>query len=295
MNDQREVETPFGRPARFALVSCVKSKHRRPMPAADLYTSTLFLGLRAYAEEYADAWYILSAKHGLLDPGQVIEPYEKTLNRMPIAERRRWAREVNDALAHTLPEGAEVIMLAGQRYREDLVPELRRRGHDVTIPLEGLSFGKQLQFLADPASRDMAPPSTPHTEPATANPERGGPTAPTRQERAGPQAPPRPVTFEVTSGRTLSRLTSRAAVLDAIAECDRLGRDEFLARHGFGPARRFFLEHGGRHYDSKAIVGVAFGNQFPDEGPLRSEEFSGGVATVQRKLEDLGFSLEVVR
>jgi 5-methylcytosine-specific restriction protein A len=49
----------------------------------------------------------------------------------------------------------------------------------------------------------------------------------------------------------------------------------------------------GKHYDSKAIVGAAYGFQFPEKGPLRGAQFSGGENTVERKLEQLGF--EVVR
>ena len=40
-------------------------------------------------------------------------------------------------------------------------------------------------------------------------------------------------------------------------------------------------------------MGAAFGHQFPEEGPLRHEDFSGGEATVVSKLQSLGF--EVVR
>lgn len=134
---------------RVALVSCVKSKRSSPTPARDLYTSPLFVGLRAYAERKADRWYILSAQYGLVEPSQVLRPYEKTLNRMPRAERDEWASRVQGQLASVVPNGAEVIMLAGQRYREDLIPFLKRRGHSVSIPLEGLPFGKQLQFLKE--------------------------------------------------------------------------------------------------------------------------------------------------
>jgi diadenosine tetraphosphate (Ap4A) HIT family hydrolase len=92
----------------------------------------------------------------------------------------------------------------------------------------------------------------------------------------------------------LSALTSRRAVLQAIDEFDRLGRDAFLAKYGYGPARRYFLEHDGRHYDSKAIVGVAHGHQYPNRGPLANTEFSGGHQTVQKKLEELGFLVLVL-
>ena len=87
----------------------------------------------------------------------------------------------------------------------------------------------------------------------------------------------------------LSALNERSAVLRAIGEYDELGREAFLARYGYGPSRSYFLEHNGKEYDSKAIAGVAVGKQFPSEGPLRQDQFSGGDATVRAKLESLGF------
>lgn len=90
---------------------------------------------------------------------------------------------------------------------------------------------------------------------------------------------------------SLSDLTSRDAVLAAIAEHDAIGQQEFLSRYGFGPATRYLLEHDGRRYDSKAIAGVAHGKQHPQAGPLRSQDFSGGLLTVTRALEKLGFRI----
>lgn len=93
----------------------------------------------------------------------------------------------------------------------------------------------------------------------------------------------------------LTDLTSSAAVNDALDEFDALGRDAFLDKYGFGQAREYFVRRGNRLYDSKAIVGAAFGYQFPGHGPLNAAAFSGGEATVQRKLEELGFEVVVVR
>ena len=90
--------------------------------------------------------------------------------------------------------------------------------------------------------------------------------------------------------RRPSQVTSRAAVLAAIKKCDELGREEFLSHNGYGPARGYFLRHDDRTYDSKAIVGVAFGFQHSTK-PLRSDEFSGGARRVQPVLERLGFSV----
>ena len=78
----------------------------------------------------------------------------------------------------------------------------------------------------------------------------------------------------------------------AAAEFDRLRREAFLDRYGFGRARTYFLVHGGRRYDSKAVVGVAHGFDRPDLGPLRPQDFSGGEATVAAHLRALGFQVE---
>lgn len=82
-------------------------------------------------------------------------------------------------------------------------------------------------------------------------------------------------------------LTSNKAVIQAIEECDQLGRDAFLKKYGFGYSRLYPLEYQGRLYDSKAIAGVAFGKQHG--APLRANEFSGGVAVVIPVLKKLGF------
>jgi hypothetical protein len=87
----------------------------------------------------------------------------------------------------------------------------------------------------------------------------------------------------------LADLTSPEAVVAALDEFDRLGRDSFLKQHSFGPARRYFLRRDGRYYDSKAIAGVAYGYEHPEQGPLAPAEFAGGEHTVKAKLEELGF------
>ena len=93
----------------------------------------------------------------------------------------------------------------------------------------------------------------------------------------------------------LSRLRSPAAVQSALDEFATLGRTAFLNRYGFGKSRDFLVRNpaNGELCDSKAIVGVAYGFQYPTKGPLRPSDFSGGEATVVPKLQSLGF--EVVR
>lgn len=91
---------------------------------------------------------------------------------------------------------------------------------------------------------------------------------------------------------TLNKL-ARWAVEAALDEFVRVGRDAFLQKYRYGPARDYFvLHHVTREpCDSKAVVGAAYGLQFPDHGPLRPQDFSGGQATVVRVLRGLGFDL----
>jgi len=87
----------------------------------------------------------------------------------------------------------------------------------------------------------------------------------------------------------LTKLTDPGAVTRAMREADRLGRSAFLEKYGFGTAREYFVEHNGRYYDSKAITAVAYGLQYPKEGPLRWQDFSGGKYSVEIALGRLGF------
>lgn len=84
------------------------------------------------------------------------------------------------------------------------------------------------------------------------------------------------------AGITLrGRKVTRAKVLAAIAECDRLGKKVFLERHGYRDSVRWHLRHNGLSYPSKAILGVAAG--------LKADEFFGGAAHTVSQLAALGF------
>ncbi|GAA4094634.1 HNH endonuclease signature motif containing protein [Actinomadura miaoliensis] len=86
----------------------------------------------------------------------------------------------------------------------------------------------------------------------------------------------------------LSAIT-RDAILNAVAECDRLGQQRFLAQYGYAPSRNYWLHHNGTYYDSKAIVGVAY--RHVSGRPLAADDFSGGRQTVGRLLTKLGFEV----
>lgn len=132
----------------IALVSCVKSKREYACAAKDLYVSPRFRLSRSIAESRADCWFILSARHGLVDPNDVISPYEQTMKTAKITERREWARNVYEAICGLTLGDSTILLLAGFDYAGQLVPLLRHRGHRVIQPLEGLTQGRGLSLLS---------------------------------------------------------------------------------------------------------------------------------------------------
>ncbi len=66
---------------RIGLVGCCKKKLDRAAPARELYQSDLFKSSVAWLEarDELDGWAILSAKHRLVMPDDVIYPYELSL------------------------------------------------------------------------------------------------------------------------------------------------------------------------------------------------------------------------
>ena len=150
-------EAPASESAAFptgalCLVSCAARKMRHSAPAEDLYRSDWFRKARRFAEARGWPWFILSAKHGLLEPEQVIAPYDKTLKKMRVAERRVWAEGCLEAIGPHLVGVKSVVFLAGKTYREFLEPALRDRGIEVHVPMAGLRQGEQLAWLKDHTS-----------------------------------------------------------------------------------------------------------------------------------------------
>lgn len=126
------------------LVACVAAKLDRAAEARDLYVSPWFRKARAYVERTGSPWLILSAKHGLIAPSTVIEPYEATLGDMGASARRLWGARVLDELARVVDGRAPLIVLAGRNYRDPLWPSI---AHRATAPMGGMGIGEQLAFL----------------------------------------------------------------------------------------------------------------------------------------------------
>ena len=129
------------------LVSCVGPKLEDSAPARDLNVSPWFRKARSYVERRGAPWFILSAKYGAVHPDTVIPPYDMSLNTMSVEYRRQWSKRVLAQLEPHLAGVDTVVVLAGQRYREYLLPGWERRGLRVCVPMKGLRIGEQLRWL----------------------------------------------------------------------------------------------------------------------------------------------------
>jgi hypothetical protein len=129
------------------LVGCGAKKAPRVAQAKDLYLGDLFQKSRAYVESLGASWLILSAKWGTLHPDASIRPYDESLNNKSREARFSWAVLVMLRLRLIISPGDRVVILAGEKYREFLIPELQELGAKVEVPLKGLGIGKQLAWL----------------------------------------------------------------------------------------------------------------------------------------------------
>ena len=133
--------------SKVVLISCVSKKLTHKAKAKDLYVSPLFKFNLKYAKLLnPDKIFILSAKYGLVNLEEEIEPYDKTLNKMKSNERQLWAGKVISKLENVIDlKNDEIIFLAGKRYREYLTPSIT----NYSAPMRHLGIGKQLKFLKD--------------------------------------------------------------------------------------------------------------------------------------------------
>jgi hypothetical protein len=86
---------------------------------------------------------------------------------------------------------------------------------------------------------------------------------------------------------------TRADVLRAIKEYDRLGPERFFSEHGFAPTTTYELVRAERRYPPKAILGVAY--EFATGQRLQSSDFEGGKSGAVKALGELGFTVQEKR
>lgn len=128
------------------LIQCTDSKVSdnpdEVFRAKDLYMeSTYFEKMRTWAEARETPWYILSAKHGLLAPNEIVSPY----NERGISK----AQAISVAVALDGIGVDRVDICAGRDYTEHLIAELDRDGIEVVEHFAGERIGTRMASLAE--------------------------------------------------------------------------------------------------------------------------------------------------
>ncbi|MEI6286943.1 MAG: tetratricopeptide repeat protein [Bacillota bacterium] len=127
------------------LISCVLKKRKNVTKAKDMYISDYFKKMWEYAQlQKPDKIFILSAKYGLLSPEDEIAPYEVTLKKMTDREVAMWSQNVLEKLRTICDlERDSFTVLAGTTYHKYISRYLK----NIEIPMDGLTFGRCLQWL----------------------------------------------------------------------------------------------------------------------------------------------------
>jgi hypothetical protein len=112
-----------------------------PTTAADLFRSPGFTRARLLAEASGTPWFVLSAKHGLLDPADVVGPFDLQLGERTSAYRSAWGEWVVAQLGERVSlEGTLVEVHGGVDFAQPLRQPLSARGAGLELALpESLS------------------------------------------------------------------------------------------------------------------------------------------------------------
>jgi hypothetical protein len=106
--------------------------------AGRLFRSDGFARAREHAVHSQLPWFVLSAKHGLLDPDDVISPFDVQIDDQSAAYRTAWGEWVVAQLADRLQlDGVTVEVHGGVDFAQPLRQPLVRRGAVLDIPLPG--------------------------------------------------------------------------------------------------------------------------------------------------------------
>ncbi|WP_234044176.1 DUF6884 domain-containing protein (plasmid) [Burkholderia cenocepacia] len=132
--------TPVNQQATTLIVmACSATKLLSPTPAIDLYRGVMYGTYRANVQhQAAPAVMILSALHGFIEPGLVIEPYDQC---MTPARAEAMLDELDRFMPNAWPATARRVLFAGGRnYRR-----VMKAGFARQVELGHVSVGALVQ------------------------------------------------------------------------------------------------------------------------------------------------------
>ena len=133
---------------KIALIGCTARKQNYKCSALEMYTKSNYFNLKLdYCEKInVDKIFILSAKYGLLEPEDIIEPYNIHLKNTSKEYRINWSKNVlNDLKQKTNLKKDEFIILISNDYMKYLIEYIPNHYN----PVKGLRIGKQMKFFKE--------------------------------------------------------------------------------------------------------------------------------------------------
>jgi hypothetical protein len=134
-------------PSRIGLISCSKGKGYKVTKAQNLYKSARFQLAVRWAGKWCDAWFIISAKHGLVPPNQVLAPYDVSLAKLSHRARVNWGEKVVGRLKTVASLGCVFVFIGDDLYFKYIKEALKGTKIEIRVPLKGLSRGARVVRL----------------------------------------------------------------------------------------------------------------------------------------------------
>lgn len=140
--------------SKIILIGCGKQKARARSIARELYTGSMFSARLRHAEQSGCPWWIVSAKHGLVLPDELLNPYDLTISDLSVLDKSAWPLNVVASLIDHLPESIQdarqlravlVELHLGADYAEPLIAVIQATGMSHSWPMRGLSQGEQMK------------------------------------------------------------------------------------------------------------------------------------------------------
>lgn len=130
---------------KIALISCSKNKMDYDCVAKIMYSkSILFKKSFSYCVDQNYSYiFILSAKYGLLNPSEIISPYELTLNSFNNQQKKEWAKKCFEKISDMGLIDYRFDFYTGAEYFKELSKLLPCTNNI----LQGLGIGERLKFL----------------------------------------------------------------------------------------------------------------------------------------------------
>jgi hypothetical protein len=134
------------------ILPCGRRKAGWPAEARKLYVSPRFSALRRLAEAAKVEYYIASAKHGLLEPDQVVSPYDRALETLTEPAQASWANSVLQRLEDAAHR--PIVLLLSGRYLDAVLEANGRRAVPLRLyaPLAGQTEGAEEEWARRAAS-----------------------------------------------------------------------------------------------------------------------------------------------